>query len=101
MEKLLARESPGQARESTIHTARRGALEAAPPRHTGEQTAAPPLLLQQQRKLIDCCWSSSQPLLTQVLPGGPPHFDLAQRLLNPGLHHTSTINIILYYQQGP
>ncbi|WP_437943021.1 hypothetical protein WMF27_24330 [Sorangium sp. So ce281] len=55
MEKLLARESPGQARESTIRTARRRALEPAAPRNLAGQSAATPLLPQQHQLLIDCC----------------------------------------------
>lgn len=55
MEKLLARASPGQARESTIRTARRCALEPAAPWNVAGQAAVPPLLPQQHQLLIDCC----------------------------------------------
>jgi len=54
MEKLLARESPGQARGSTIRTARRCALEPAAPSDLAGQTAATRLLPQQHFVLIDC-----------------------------------------------
>lgn len=68
MEKLLARASPGQARESTIRTARRCALEPAAPGNLAGQAAATPLLLQQHGLLIDCFWSSSRPLLHGCSP---------------------------------
>ncbi|WP_437322930.1 hypothetical protein [Sorangium sp. So ce381] len=55
MEKLLARASPGQARESTIRTARHGALGPTAPANLAGQAAVPPLLPQQHQLLIDCC----------------------------------------------
>ncbi|WP_437585535.1 hypothetical protein [Sorangium sp. So ce1000] len=55
MEELLVRESPDQARESTIHTARGGEREPAASSNIVGHAAAPPLLLQQHRLLIDCC----------------------------------------------
>ncbi|WP_437520646.1 hypothetical protein WME79_27405 [Sorangium sp. So ce726] len=55
MEKLLARDSPGQAREGTIRTARRCALGPTAPGNFAGHAAVPPLLLQQHKLLIDCC----------------------------------------------
>ncbi|MDC0677051.1 hypothetical protein [Sorangium atrum] len=97
MEKLLARASPGQARESTIRTARRGALGPAAPANLAGRAAAALATPSADRLLLDQL-STAPP---RVLPGGAPRVDLAQRLLDQGLLRESVADAILHHQYHP